>query len=481
MAVKNKIFLPTLISSVTYQPVRTLPHIYFYNGLKDCEEYYIQHYPSGSTAFVETSVQNKFPYMDYYDGLTPSTGSNSLLFFNETPPYGVAPTASLYTEYWDKYVSLLYNPRTRLIKASAIIPLADYFEMELNDIVQFRGNYYHLRAINDYNLKDGTCKIELLGPIISDAASIQPAVDCTFNFSSSLQGTIPTTSTTTLVPTTSTTTLVSSTTTQAPTTSTTTVSCPECNSYELREQSGAEPSTWEYTNCLNGDTETIVISSQVTRTFASRTTPVKISGGNVVGPTNVYTFPAGYNCGPFDFCKTETWRVVTLDATPPGFIQVQYYNPTNCLQETTVFDSSGGTYDITVVSGSLTMGGPVGEVSSITLLSTGSSTCCLTTTTTQAPTTTTTTLVPTTTTTISTFEYSNSGRGNTVNSACSDASINNRTFYSNCSSISVGCSIYTNSGGTTPLTGYTYVFIDGAVWNINSGTGVITSYSSIQC
>jgi hypothetical protein len=189
----NKIFIPTLISSITYEPVRTLPHIYFYNGLKESEPYFIQHYPSGSsTSSVVVSEQNSFPYVDYYDGLTPSTGSNSLLFFNEQAVYGETPTASLYTEYWDTYVSLLYNPRTRLFKASAIIPLADYFDMELNDIVQWRGNYYHLRAINDYNLKDGTCKIELLGPIIRDAVGgvepPTPEVDCTFDFSSSFEG-----------------------------------------------------------------------------------------------------------------------------------------------------------------------------------------------------------------------------------------------------------------------------------------------------
>ena len=185
MAVTNKIFIPTFISSINYEPVRTLPHIYFYNGLKDSEEYFIQHYPSGSTSSIEVSSQTKFPYLDYYDGLTPNSSSNSLLFFNELPAYGETPTGSLYTEYWDTYVSLLYNSRTRLFKASAIIPLADYFEMELNDIVQWRGNYYHLRAINDYNLKDGTCNIELLGPIIRDALKVNPSV-CTFQFSSSL-------------------------------------------------------------------------------------------------------------------------------------------------------------------------------------------------------------------------------------------------------------------------------------------------------
>jgi hypothetical protein len=41
--------------------------------------------------------------------------------------------------------------------------------MELNDIVNFKGNYYHLRAINDYSLKTGKCNLQLLGPIIADA------------------------------------------------------------------------------------------------------------------------------------------------------------------------------------------------------------------------------------------------------------------------------------------------------------------------
>jgi len=203
MAVKQKIFIPTFISSVDYQPVRTLPHIYFYNGLKDCEPYYIQHYATGSGSGVVSTQIEQFPYFDNYDGLIPTTGSNSLLFFNETSVYGDTPTASLYTEYWDKYVTLLYNPVTRLLNASAIIPLADYFDMELNDIVQWRGNYYHLRAINDYNLKDGTCNIQLLGPIIPDATS-PITFDCNFNFSSSIETAIPTTtipvSTTTIGP-----------------------------------------------------------------------------------------------------------------------------------------------------------------------------------------------------------------------------------------------------------------------------------------
>ena len=269
----NKIYIPTLISSVTYEPVRTLPHIYFYNGLKDSEPYFIQHYSGSSTSSVEVSVQSSFPYVDYYDGLIPSTGSNSLLFYNEPAVYGETPTASLYTEYWDIYVSLLYNPRTRLFKASAIIPLADYFDMELNDIVQWRGNYYHLRAINDYNLKDGTCKIELLGPIIRDAVSeVTPFVpDCTFNFSSSFVPSPPTTTTTT---------------TAAPTTTTTTTSEVCLSAYMAGAASGSFVSGGIQYDFISFSNTAGSPESRTLNVFSGNTTDAKlllIGGGGAGG------------------------------------------------------------------------------------------------------------------------------------------------------------------------------------------------------
>jgi hypothetical protein len=159
------IYIPQYISSVDYQPARVQPRILFYNGQVECESFYVKNENA-----ISQEVKN-FPYFDNYNvsgSQFPTTGSKSLLFFNEAAAYGEVPTESLYSSYWSKYVSLLYSPRTRLLNASAIIPLADYFKMELNDIVEFRGNYYHLRAINDYNLKNGECDIQLLGPILGD-------------------------------------------------------------------------------------------------------------------------------------------------------------------------------------------------------------------------------------------------------------------------------------------------------------------------
>ena len=168
------IYIPTFISDPLYNPGRVLPHLYFFNGMVDCQRYYIE---SGSlTTSGVAKEQTAFPYFDNYNVVTgsfPTTDSVSLLFFNENASYGEIPDESLYTTYWSKYIELLYNPKTRLINATAIIPLADYFQMELNDIVEWRGNFYHLRAINDYSLSNGECTLQLLGPVIGDTIAAQ--------------------------------------------------------------------------------------------------------------------------------------------------------------------------------------------------------------------------------------------------------------------------------------------------------------------
>jgi hypothetical protein len=165
------IYIPRYISSVNYAPARVLPRLFFYNDQIECETWYFSD---------ENNIgypQDRFPYFDYYnvvDGQFPTSGSRSLLFNNEAPVYGEAPQESLYTTYWEKYVSLLYNPKTRLINAAAIIPFAEYTKLTLNDVIEWRGNYYHLRAVNDYSVKTGECDIQLLGPIITDTFSNIP-------------------------------------------------------------------------------------------------------------------------------------------------------------------------------------------------------------------------------------------------------------------------------------------------------------------
>ena len=178
------LYLPTFISSVDYKPARVLPRIYFYNGKIGCEPYYIEHRATSPSTLIFAETSSVFPYVDNYNvtesNAFPSVDSKSLLFNNESAPYGTTPTGSLYTEYYQKYIELLYNPKTRLINTSAIIPFAQYNELNLNDIIEWRGNYYHLRAINNYSIKTGECDLQLLGPIIFDTFGTIPTPPQTF-------------------------------------------------------------------------------------------------------------------------------------------------------------------------------------------------------------------------------------------------------------------------------------------------------------
>jgi len=168
--------IPLYIGDQNYAPTQVFPRMMFFNGMISSSLYWIEGQFNNANKTVVANSETVYPYFDNYNvvsGIYPSTGSRSLLFNNETATLGSIPEESLISEYWQTYLSLLYSPRTRLVNATAVIPLAKYFDMELNDVVQFRGNYYHLRAINDYDLTTGECLVQLLGPVIPDAVSAQ--------------------------------------------------------------------------------------------------------------------------------------------------------------------------------------------------------------------------------------------------------------------------------------------------------------------
>lgn len=172
------VYIPTFIADENFKPARVQPRIFFYNGRKTVTtawRFIEQNDATATNFFVNTETD--FPYVDHYSSGSvdenPDSSSESLLFFNEGTVYGSIPTQNLYSKYWSKYIGLLYNPTTRFIECSAVIPFGRYVNMKLNDIVLYKGNHFHLRAINDYNLNTGECNLQLLGPIIDDALDTQ--------------------------------------------------------------------------------------------------------------------------------------------------------------------------------------------------------------------------------------------------------------------------------------------------------------------
>jgi len=165
------LYIPTFIANQNFSPAVINPRIFFYNGKRTVSpSYYFGGYSLESGGSSNYELNNQFPYFDHYSGDTdPTQDSESLLFYNEGTAYGQLPSDTLYTKYWEKYIALLYDPKTRYVECEANLPFGMYIKLNLNDIILFKDSHYHLRGVNDYNLKTGDCKLQLLGPIIKDS------------------------------------------------------------------------------------------------------------------------------------------------------------------------------------------------------------------------------------------------------------------------------------------------------------------------
>ena len=446
MAQNIPIYIPTYISDAQYNPARVLPRIFFYNGQLECIDWYTA--DSGNVAVKQTA----FPYFDNYNVITgsfPSEGSVSLLFNNEAPVYGNLPTASLFTEYWDTYVGLLYNPTTRLFNCEAIIPLADYIKMELNDIVEWRGNYYHLRAMNDYNLSNGEVKLQLLGPLLPDILpEILPAIKNT-------------TTTTTVAPTTTTST-------------TTTPPCAGCRTYYMKATGSGANVDFFWIDC-DGTPQSIVgMGNNDEVAVCSITSGSYPYYSASVGSGILSSCQSTCSCDCYDFTQSY--------ATGP----YSYYP---CSQAVGIGIPTYGSFtgvDIGIVTcisnGSALIGlNPVAP-------NTGSGGCtgCATTTTTTTSTTTTTTQPPTTTTTTQTC----AGCRQYTFTAYTDDTANYIINWIDCDSVSQ--SVYLNAYVSNPTasavlcalpTPAPYAVFDGGTGSysiVSSSCGNICS-SSCNC
>lgn len=210
--------------------------------------------------------------------------------------------------------------------------------------------------------------------------------------------------------------------------------------------------------------------------------------GNIIYPQGIVVFT---NANYLDILEPGCALAGTLVVVPPDFTTTSTTSTTTTGAPTTTSTTTSTTTaeptTTTSTTTTTTTAAPT-TTSTTTTTTTAAPTTTTTTTTTTSTTTTTTTAAPTTTTSTTTTTttmavtmYTGCGRGNVESTACNDT-VNNRTFYSDCTAVSfnTGCTVYTDTIGTT-LTGYSFVFINSALWDINPVTGVITGLSAIQC
>ena len=89
---KRRIYIPTFIKDAEYNPSQVRPRLFFWNGLLDCESYFIEGYPTDAGSSIEQHEFSSFPYIDHYstgsDGV-PDQTSDTLLSNLFTIIYGI--------------------------------------------------------------------------------------------------------------------------------------------------------------------------------------------------------------------------------------------------------------------------------------------------------------------------------------------------------------------------------------------------------
>ena len=98
--------------------------------------------------------------------LDPSVNNFQLNFFEETSEWtrnenGQIFTGNLFNKYYKNYIESVFNPKQRLTKVSAYLPMSFLLNYKLSDRLVIGDNQYKINSIST-NLQSGKSDLELI-------------------------------------------------------------------------------------------------------------------------------------------------------------------------------------------------------------------------------------------------------------------------------------------------------------------------------
>ena len=93
-----------------------------------------------------------------------NTNSNSLHFSDELSEYtntSIADDKNLFARFYSNYITNVFDPKNRITKVSAVLPVSKITDIELYDIIIIAGRRYRINTMKT-NLKDGRTDFELI-------------------------------------------------------------------------------------------------------------------------------------------------------------------------------------------------------------------------------------------------------------------------------------------------------------------------------
>lgn len=116
---------------------------------------------ASDTWYLAGTQQTSFPLISPFSAYPTTTASYSLGFGLETTMSGDMATNTMYTEYWQRYLSRLYSSKSRIVRMTAIIPVGEWLNLNLNDTIAVSGNYYKINQIT-YDMLNERADLELI-------------------------------------------------------------------------------------------------------------------------------------------------------------------------------------------------------------------------------------------------------------------------------------------------------------------------------
>jgi hypothetical protein len=147
---KTELNVPVFMDSDA-KPVQQDYTLFYYGGKQSVSDVW----------YFNNVTQYVMPLMTPYSDYPTLSASYSNAFGLELSLRGDAPTKTMYDLYWNEYLSRMYSTQSRVVKMTAVLPVGEWLNLNLNDTIAISSNYYKIQSIQ-YDMLTEIANLELV-------------------------------------------------------------------------------------------------------------------------------------------------------------------------------------------------------------------------------------------------------------------------------------------------------------------------------
>lgn len=147
---RTELNIPVFLDS-DFKPVQQDYTLFYYGGKQSISDPY----------YFDNVNQYVLPLMTPYSDYPTLSTSYSNAFGLELSLRGDAPVKTMYDMYWNEYLSRMYSTQSRVVKMTAVLPVGEWLNLDLNDTIAISSNYYKIQSIQ-YDMLTEIANLELV-------------------------------------------------------------------------------------------------------------------------------------------------------------------------------------------------------------------------------------------------------------------------------------------------------------------------------